>query len=51
MERLGSPPLLARLDAMLKRQAERFGGQPPRPVHRPDGTVDPATHEASSSRP
>jgi class 3 adenylate cyclase len=51
MERLGSPPLLARLEAMLEAQAERFGGQRPRGPHPSATAADPATHERSSSRP
>jgi hypothetical protein len=51
LERLGSPPLLARLEAMLETQAARFGGQPPRAAQPPGAATDPATHEASSSRP
>jgi hypothetical protein len=51
LERLGSPPLLARLDAMQEAQAARFGGQRASTVHPPGAAADPATHEASSSRP
>jgi hypothetical protein len=51
LERLGSPPLLARLDAMQEAQAARFGGQRASTVHPPGAAADPATHEARSSRP
>ena len=51
MERLGSPPLLARLDAMQEAQAARFGRER---AGRPSGSgaaSDPAAQEASSPRP
>jgi class 3 adenylate cyclase len=51
MERLGSPPLLARLDAMLDAQAARFGGQRPRGTQRHGPALDVATHQTSSPRP
>ncbi|MFI5262558.1 MAG: hypothetical protein ACHQZR_08405 [Candidatus Limnocylindrales bacterium] len=51
MERLDSPPLLARLDAMQETQAARFGGHRARVAQTPGAAIDPANHEASSPRP
>ena len=51
LERLGSPPLLARLEAMQEAQAARFGRER---AGRPSGSGVASHHaaqEASSSRP
>ena len=50
MERLGSPPLLARLEAMLEAQAARFGGQRAGRPSGPGAASDHAAQGASSPR-